>query len=90
MKLLCVLIAVFMVSGAKAQDFDGNDVVTCNSVKGNSTWSCKDPKTGKTQILSCKTPHKQIMPPKDRPTVMTMAKLKKACRLLDGLEDRSS
>ena len=90
MKLLCVLIAVFMVSGAKAQDFDGNDVVTCNSVKGNSTWFCKDPKTGKTQILRCKTPHKQIMPPKDRPTVMTMAKLKKACRILDGLEDRSS
>ena len=90
MKLLCVLIAVFMVSGAKAQDFDGNDVVTCNSVKGNSTWSCKDPKAGKTQILRCKTLHKQIMPPKDRPTVMTMAKLKKACRLLDGLEDRSS
>ena len=26
MKLLPVLIAVFMVSGAAAQDFDGNDV----------------------------------------------------------------
>ena len=87
MKLLPVLIAVFMVSGAVAQDFDANDVVTCNGVKGNSTWSCKDPKTGKTQMLKCKKPPKQIMPPKDRPTVMTIAKLKKACRLVDGLED---
>ena len=90
MKLLPVLIAVFMVSGAVAQDFDGNDVVTCNGVKGNSAWSCKDPNTGKTQVLKCKKPLKQIMPPKDRPTVMTMAKLKKACGLLDGLEDIDS
>ena len=90
MRILVALIAVFMVSGAVAQDFDGNDVVTCNGVKGNSTWSCKDPKTGKTQMLKCKKPLKQIMPPKDRPTVMTMAKLKKACGLLDGLEDIDS
>ena len=34
MKLLSELIAVFMVSGAVAQDFDGNDVMTCNGVKG--------------------------------------------------------
>ena len=50
-------------------------------------YACKDPKTGKTQMLKCKTPPKQIMPPKDRPTVMTIAELKKACGLLDGLED---
>ena len=50
-------------------------------------YVCKDPKTGKTQMLKCKNPSKSIMPPKDRPTVMTMAKLKKACGLLDGLED---
>ena len=87
MKLLSVLITAFMVSGAVAQDFDGNDVVICNGIKGNSKWSCKDPKTGKTQMVKCKNPPKQIMPPKDRPTVMAMAKLKKACRLLDGLED---
>ena len=48
--------------------------------------ACKDPKTGKTQMLKCKTPPKQIMPPKDRPTVMTMAELKKTCGLLDGFE----
>ncbi len=34
MKLLSALIAVFTVSGAVAQDFDGNDVMTCNGVKG--------------------------------------------------------
>ena len=50
-------------------------------------YACKDPKTGKTQMLKCKNPSKSMMPPKDRPTVMTMAKLKKACGLLDGLED---
>ena len=52
-----------------------------------SIYACKDPKTGKTQMLKCTSPPTQIMPPKDRPTVMAIAKLKKACRLLDGLED---
>ena len=50
-------------------------------------YACKDPKTRKTQMLKCKSPPTQIMPPKDRPTVMTIAELKKACRLLDGLEN---
>ena len=50
-------------------------------------YACKDPKTGKTQMLKCKNPSKSMMPPKDRPTVMTMAKLNKACGLLDGMED---
>ena len=50
-------------------------------------YACKDSKTGKTQMLKCKNPSKSMMPPKDRPTVMTMAKLNKACGLLDGMED---
>ena len=76
------------------QGYSGGGVITCNSdgyVRGApSSWSCKDPKTGRTEKVKCKKPLKQIMPPKDRPTVMTMAKLKKACGLLDGLEDIDS
>ena len=99
MKLLFALIAVFIVSGAMAQDYDGNDVsfaqkkkpagvqgsvdVICddgysgvNHARGApSSWSCKDPKTGRTEKVRCKNPPKQKLPPK-----MTMAELKKACR----------
>jgi hypothetical protein len=98
MKLLSALIAVFMVSGAMAQDYDGNDVsfaqkkkptgvqgsenVICDdgysgggNVRGAPSWSCKDPKTGRTEKVKCKNPPKQKLPPK-----MTMAELKKACR----------
>ena len=66
--------------------------VTCNqgyegygNVRGATSWLCKDPKTGRTERVKCKNPPKQEMPPK-----MTMAKLKKACGLLDGLEDIDS
>ena len=98
MKLLFALIAVFIVSGAMAQDYDGNDVsfaqkkkpagvqgsvdVICddgysgaNHARGAPSWSCKDPKTGRTEKVKCKNPPKQKLPPK-----MTMAELKKACR----------
>ena len=108
MKLLFALIAVFIVSGAMAQDYDGNDVsfaqqkkptgvqtsvnVSCTqgyegygNVGVANSWSCNDPKTGRTETVKCKNPPKQKMPPK-----MTMAKLKKACGLLDGLEDIDS
>ena len=73
MKLLSALIAVFMVLGAVAQDFDGNDVqfaqkkkqagfagsgvATCHGpvyVRGAPSWSCKDPKTGRTEKVKCK------------------------------------
>ena len=108
MKLLSVLIAVFRVSNAIAQDYDANDFqfaqqkkptgvqtsvnVSCTQGYGGygnvgvaNSWSCKDPKTGRTETVKCKNPPKQKMPPK-----MTMAKLKKACGLLDGLEDIDS
>ena len=98
MRILVALIAVFMVSGAVAQKkptgFTSGGNWTCGSDAqlrdGASIWTCKDPKNGKTQKVQCKNPPKSIMPPKDRPTVMTMAKLKKACGLLDGLEDIDS
>ena len=97
MKLLSALIAVFMVSGAMAQDYDANDVSFAQKkkpagfegwgdwwcqgysgggdVRGAPSWSCKDPKTGRTEKVKCKNPPKQKLPPK-----MTMAELKKACR----------
>ena len=100
MRILVALIAVFMVSGAVAQkkptipSYDCLNAGTCSfscqfKSKGPSgpIYACKDPKKGKTQMLKCKNPSKSMMPPKDRPTVMTMAKLNKACGLLDGMED---
>ena len=89
MRILVALIAVFMVSGAVAQkkpttpSFDGNDVVFCNGVKGGSAWSCKDPKTGKTQEVKCKTPPKQKLPPK-----ITLAELDEICGIqtADGFD----
>ena len=101
MKLLFALIAVFMVSGAMAQDYDGNDVsfaqkkkpagvqgsvdVICddgysgvNHARGApSSWSCKDPKTGKTQMVKCKKPPKEKLPPK-----LSMAELNEACGIV--------
>ena len=67
----------------KPAGYAGGGDLTCNAnnVRGAPSWSCKDPKTGKTLRVKCKILPKQKMPPK-----MTMAKLKKACRLLDGLE----
>ena len=95
MKLLFALIAVFIVSGAMAQDFDGNDVQFAQQKKptgyeGGGDWTCqvigevqrrpsfqcKDPKTGKTQKVQCKTPPKQKLPDK-----VTLAELDKACSL---------
>ena len=83
MKFLSALIAVFMVSGAVAQkkpttpSFDGVDIVFCTGVKGGSAWSCKDPKTGKTQKVQCKKPPKQKLPPK-----LSMAELDEACGIV--------
>ena len=101
MKLLSALIAVFIVSGAVAQKAPSYSCTSTGhtysnlmgsdrsqvSQPGQFIFRCKDPKTGRIEKVKCKKPLKQIMPPKDRPTVMTMAKLKKACGLLDGLED---
>ena len=78
-----------VVDSDRAVNFTATSAKCQFKSKGPSgpIYACKDPRTGKTQMLKCKTPPKQIMPPKDRPTVMTIAELKKACGLLDGLED---
>ena len=95
MRILVALMAVFTVSGAVAQDFDGNDVQFAQQKEptgyaGGGNWTCqvigevqrrpgfrcKDPKTGKTQKVQCKTPPKQKLPYK-----VTLAKLDRACSL---------
>ena len=95
MRILVALIAVFALSGAVAQDFDGNDVQFAQQKKpmgytggGNATcqvigevqrrpgFQCKDPKTGKTQQVQCKTLPKQQLPDK-----VTLAALDEACSL---------
>ena len=92
MRILVALIAVFMASGAMAQkapnliDVQHRDGYRC-SADGPKLWSCKNSKTGDALRVRCNNPSKSMMPPKDRPTVMTMAKLNKACGLLDGMED---
>ena len=85
MRILVALIAVFMVSGAVAQlpprhpGFEGGGVVTCDvhNVRGAPSWSCKDPKTGKTQMVKCKKPPKEKLPPK-----LSMAELNEACGIV--------
>ena len=85
MRILVALIAVFMVSGAVAQkkptttSFGGKDFVMCNGAKAGSTWSCKDPKTGKNQKVQCQTPAKQKLPPK-----LSMAELDEICGIQTG------
>ncbi len=66
----------------KPAGVQGSVNVSCNqgysgggTVRGAPSWSCKDPKTGRTERVKCKNPPKQKLPPK-----MTMAELKKACR----------
>ena len=95
MRILVALMAVFTVSGAVAQDFDGNDVQFAQQKEptgyaGGGNWTCqvigevqrrpgfrcKDPKTGKTQKVQCKTPPKQKLPDN-----VTLAELDKACSL---------
>ena len=70
---------VLFAQKKKPAGFYGGGVWTCNAnnyVRGApSSWSCKDPKTGRTEKVKCKNPPKQKLPPK-----MTMAELKKACR----------
>ena len=82
MRILVALIAVFMVSGAVAQmptTIRKAPAATCQvigEVQRRPSFQCKDPKTGKTQKVQCKTPPKQKLPDK-----ITLAELDKACSL---------
>ena len=81
MRILVALIAVFMVSGAVAQmppkkPTTNTAVLVC--VKDAAgLYQCKDPKTGKTQMVKCKNPPKQKLPPK-----LSMAELDEACGII--------
>ena len=93
MRLLATLIAVFMVSSAVADIYRGTqtgkedrkDICTgddddLNDVPGKKAppiYTCKDPKTGKTQKVQCKKPPKQKLPPK-----LSMAELDEACGIV--------
>ena len=80
MRILVALIAVFMVSSAVADIYRGTqpgtedrkDICTgddddLNDVPGKKAppiYTCKDPKTGKTQKVQCMNPPKQKLPDK--------------------------
>ena len=94
MRILVALIAVFMVSGAMAQkkpttpSVDGNDVVFCNGINDNdsglpsdTSFMCKNPKTGKVMSVECK------VPPKNMSKGVTVAELQKLCYVPDGRND---
>ena len=91
MKILVALIAVFMVSGVVADSYiestktgreDRKDICTdddTNDVPGKKAppiYTCKDPKTGKTEKVQCMNPPKQKLPDK-----VTLAELDEACSL---------
>ena len=91
MRILVALIAVFMVSGAVADRSiestktgreDRKDICTdddTNDVPGKKAppiYTCKDPKTGKTEKVQCMNPPKQKLPDK-----VTLAELDEACSL---------
>ena len=91
MRILVALIAVFMVSGAVADSYiestktgreDRKDICTdddTNDVPGKkapSIYTCKNPKTGKTEKVQGMNPPMQKLPDK-----VTLAELDEACSL---------
>ena len=81
MRLLATLIAVFIVSGAVAQ-MPPKKPTTSTAVEvcfkdAAGLYQCKDPSTGKTQMVKCKNPPKQKLPPK-----LSMAELDQACGII--------
>ena len=83
MRILVALIAVFMVSGAVAQmppkkPTTNTAVYVCVKDAANN-YKCTDPQNGKTQMVKCKNPPKQKLPPK-----LSMAELDEACGYVTG------
>ncbi len=87
MRTLVVLIAVFMVSSAVAQmptTIRKAPAATCQvigEVERRPTFQCKDPKTGETQKVQCKTPPQQKLSAPDK---VTLAELDEVCGIQTG------
>ena len=95
MRLLATLIAVFMVSGAMAQDFDGNDVQFAQQKKptgytaGVNWWCQVIGEVERRPTFQCKDPKtgkaQKVQcknPPKQKiPDKVTLAELDEACSL---------
>ena len=88
MRILVALIAVFMVSGARAQcpitdplclNQDCEHYAEPGGLPYGTSFMCKDPKTGKTQKVQCKKPPKQKLPPK-----IKRGELEKVCGYVTG------
>ena len=87
MRILVALISVFMVSGAVAQmptTIRKAPSATCQvigEVERRPIFQCKDPKTGETQKVQCKTPPKQKL---SDPDEVTLAELEAVCGIQTG------
>ena len=88
MRLPVALIAVAMVSGAVAQmptTIRKAPVATCHvigEVERRPTFQCKDPRTGETQKVQCKTPPKQKL---SDPDEVALAELDEVCGIEAGI-----
>ena len=82
--LFLVLGGPSVIDNTRAVDFTGTEAKCQFESEGSSgpIYECKDPKTGKTQMLRCKNPPKQKLRPK-----IAQAELEESCGLLDGMED---
>ena len=87
MRILVALIAVFMVSAAVAQmptTIRKASAATCQvigEVERRPTFQCKDPRTGETQKVECKTLPKQKLSDPDK---VTLAELEEVCGIQTG------
>ena len=87
MSSLVALIAVFMVSSVVAQmptTVRKTTATTCQvigEVERRPIFQCKDPKTGETQKVQCKTPPNQKL---SDPDEVTLAELEEVCGIQTG------
>ena len=90
MRVLVALIAVFMASGAVAQmptTIRKAANATCQvigEVERSPTFQCKDPKTGETQKVQCRTPPSQKL---SNPDKVKLAELGEVCGIDTGAND---
>ena len=87
MRILVALLVAIMVSSAVAQmptTIRKAPAATCQvigEVERRPIFQCKDPKTGETQKVQCKTPPKQRL---SDPDEVTLAELEAVCGIQTG------